>query len=135
MQLWLTAANSPQSHSFGSALSVLAHGNMKALETCVYLLLTGLLPPPLPIMALCNHSCVCIAEPSGPSITGGKDCSGNWQPCCHLATKKKKKKTMKKKNISIEPKWPVALWWFDFILFIYFFHLSAGNSVYPAVIE
>lgn len=46
-------------------------------------------PPPLSIMALCNHSCVCIAEPSGPSITGGRDCSGNWQPCCHLAKKTK----------------------------------------------
>lgn len=54
VQLWLTAANSPQSQSFKSALSVSAHSNMKAWETCVYLLLTGpsLLLSPLWLCAI-----------------------------------------------------------------------------------
>lgn len=40
-QLWLTAANSPQSPSFESAFNVSAQSNMKAYKTSVYLLLTG----------------------------------------------------------------------------------------------
>lgn len=41
VQIWLTAANSPQSSSFESALNVSAQSNMKAYKTSVYLLLTG----------------------------------------------------------------------------------------------
>lgn len=44
VQLWLTAANSPQSQSFESALNVSAQSNMKAYKTSVYLMLAG---PPL----------------------------------------------------------------------------------------
>lgn len=46
VQLWLTAANSPQSQSFESALNVSAQSNMKAYKTSVYLMLAG--PPPFP---------------------------------------------------------------------------------------
>lgn len=55
-----------------------------------------------------NCSCVCVALPTGPSITGGGDCCGNWQPFCHLA-----------KTIWMEPKWPLA----DLVVPEFFFFL------------
>ena len=52
VQLWLTAANSPHSPSFKSALNVSAQSNMKAYKTSVYLLLTGPPFPPLWLHAI-----------------------------------------------------------------------------------
>lgn len=43
VQIWLTAANSPQPSRFESALSVSSRSNMKAYKTSVYLLLAGFL--------------------------------------------------------------------------------------------
>lgn len=125
VQLWLTAANSPQSHSFRSALSVSAHGNMKALETCVYLLLTGPLPSS-PLHYGSVQSQLRLYSRTQWAI------HHRWQGLLWklAAMLPLGKKTQ---NISIEPKWPLALWWLDFLFFS--LHLSVGTSVYRVVIE
>lgn len=118
VQIWLTAAISPQCSSFEFALNVSAQSNMKAHKTSVYLLLTG--PPSLhcgrvlPQLRLCSlaHWAVhhrwhrllwklAAVLPLGKShLNGAKMAPG--KPC-------------DAKDI--------------------FLHLSLGNPVYHAVIE